>query len=265
MWFLLTREKHHTYWSGPEISSVMICLVSPDRIADLVHFTGRGLRRAARKLMDWRALSGVWFDVGAHSCHHTYPYALINPSLKVYAFEPNLRLVARMFNALPNICVVPMAVAEQNGSADFHITEFSDTSSLLQIDESAVPHWKGGWTSRLSVAETITVPTIRLDTFMELAGIKTVDYLKIDAQGMDLAVVRSAGARLKDISRIHLEVCVHEHALYRGACTKLEVLEYMKANHFELVAVETQTDGQEENLTFEKIAVDRRLRLPVSR
>ncbi len=97
---------------------------------------------------------------------------------------------------------------------------------------------------------TVTVPTIRLDTFMDRMGIQTVDFLKIDTQGMDLAVVRSAGRRLRDITKITLEVGVAAVPLYVGAPCKDEVLSFFDEAGFALVGAEKQTYGQEENLTF---------------
>src|ERR1700730_10299435 len=153
---------------------------------DLVHFAGRGLRKAGRLLLDWHSLRGAWFDVGAFRCEHVYEYALFNPSLRVFAFEPNMHLAAKLFGALPNIIVVPMAVSETDGCAEFNITAHPGSSSLLSIDDGNARQWTGG--PEIRVVDKTTVPTIRLDTFMNLAGIQTVDYLKIDAQGADLAV-----------------------------------------------------------------------------
>jgi hypothetical protein len=118
-----------------------------------------------------------------------------------------------------------------------------------------VRRWVGG--QDLRVTSKTVVPTIRLDTFLNLANIQTVDYLKIDAQGMDLAVVKSAGNRLKDISRIYLEVCVTPYPPYRGAATKSDIAEFLLSQGFVLVGVDTQSDGQEENLTFENKAASR--------
>lgn len=223
--------------------------------ADLVHFAGRGLRKAGRALMDWRALRGIWFDVGAYRCEHTYSYALSNPSLRVYAFEPNMQLAAKMLGALPNIIVVPMAVSETDGCAEFNITASPASSSLLPIDGDNARRWVGGAQGGISVVSRTVVPTIRLDTFMNLAGIQTVDYLKIDAQGADLSVVKSLGSRLKDLRKIYLEASVTEYPVYHGTPSKTEIIEFLKDRAFELVAVESQSDGQEENLTFENRAV----------
>jgi hypothetical protein len=102
----------------------------------------------------------------------------------------------------------------------------------------------------LEVVATLSVPTIRLDTFLNQAGILKVAYLKIDAQGSDLAVVRSAGERLKDIERICLEVQITPVPLYRNASQKQEVVEFLTKAGFKLVCCERQSYDQEENLTF---------------
>jgi hypothetical protein len=85
---------------------------------------------------------------------------------------------------------------------------------------------------------------------MDIYGIQEVSWLKIDAQGHDLEVVKSAGIRLHWIERITLEVQITEIPLYQGASTKDEVLEYMEEMGFVLVSSETQSLGMEENLTF---------------
>ena len=216
---------------------------------ELVHFAGRGLRKAGHALMDWRSLRGVWFDVGAYRCEHTYSYALYNPSLRVYAFEPNMQLAAKLFGALPNIVVVPMAVSEADGCAEFNVTASPAASSLLAIDDENARRWIGG--EGISVVSRTLVPTIRLDTFMNLTGIQTVDYLKVDAQGADLSVVKSLGNRLKDLRKIYLETSVTEYPIYQGSAGKTQIVEFLKDRGFILVDTESQSDGQEENLTFE--------------
>jgi len=84
--------------------------------------------------------------------------------------------------------------------------------------------------------------------------------LKIDTQGMDLAVVKSAGSRLRDIAKITLEVDIKPAPLYAGAPSKDEVLAFLREAGFSLVSVEMQSHGQEENLTFIRKDLMRRLR-----
>jgi len=212
------------------------------------HRIGRALREAGTQLMSSAGIQGTWIDVGAHCGDASLWQAQQNPGLKVYAFEPNLRAAASLIGQTPNFVVIPMAVAESDGQGQFHMNTFAAASSLLPMDEEARKAWIGGQT--LQVETVATVATIRMDTFMNLFNISSVDFLKIDAQGMDLAVVRSAGSRLRDIHKVMLEVDLSPKPLYRGAPSKNEVLEYMNFAGFKLVYAERQSHGQEENLTF---------------
>jgi FkbM family methyltransferase len=190
----------------------------------------------------------IWLDVGAHEGEKTLEAARGNPGLYVYAFEPNLAAASRLMGLLANYVVVPVAVAEQNGSAAFYLNRYEGASSLLPFVPEGLARWiRGG---ELTVTKILTVPTMRLDTFLDGVGISRVHYLKIDVQGADLAVIRSAGERLKDIDRISLEVQTTPFELYRGASRKEDVLAFLKAAGFELVEVEAQSFDQEENLTF---------------
>jgi FkbM family methyltransferase len=190
----------------------------------------------------------IWLDVGAHLGEKTFSFAAQNPNTRVYAFEPNLKTASKLMGRLPNYVVIPMAVSEQDGSAPFYLNRFDAASSLLPFVPEGLAQWAGG--EILQVEATPTVATIRLDTFLNQASIATVDYLKIDAQGADLAVVRSLGDRLKDVRRVNLEVQITPVPLYRGASQKSEVVEFLTNAGFELVAKEEQSLGQEENLTF---------------
>jgi len=215
-----------------------------------VRWTGHALRRIGTELLQRGGIKGTWIDVGAHEGEVTLGYAEQNPGLKVYAFEPNLRAASSLFGRSPNYIVIPMAVAETDGSSQFHLNSLEGASSLLKMDEDARRSWKGG--EVLCEESVVSVPTIRLDTFMGIAGIAHVDFLKIDTQGGDLAVIRSAGQRICDIGKIKLEVDVTSKRLYQGSPSKQEVLSFLGAAGFRLVSKEQQYHGQEENLTFER-------------
>jgi FkbM family methyltransferase len=149
---------------------------------------------------------------------------------------------------LRNYVVIPMAVALRDGTAELKVTAFDAASSLLDVDERVAAKWIGG-AGMLDIVDRLPVHTIRLDTFMNGMGIRHVHFLKVDAQGADLDVVRSAGNRLVDIDRITLEVTKAEQ-LYRGAASTEEVLAFMTERGFKLLNRADQASGQEENLTF---------------
>lgn len=204
------------------------------------------ITRTGNRLLHGRV--EVWIDVGAHLGETTFPSAEKNPHILVYAFEPILELALQMSGRLSNFHVLPYAVSEQDGCADFYINTYDSASSLLPFDEDGLLQWKGG--SALKVERKITVPTIRLDTFMQRCNISHLDYLKIDAQGADLFVLKSAGSRLRDIDKICVEAQISPTALYHGSAGKSEIISYMNAHSFHLAESTVQSYGQEENLVF---------------
>jgi FkbM family methyltransferase len=183
---------------------------------------------------------GTWLDVGAHLGETSFAKAEANPDLQVIAFEPNIALANQTFQRLPNFQVLPIAIGEQTGLATFHLNTFAAASSMLPMDESARKEWIGG--EVLAQDSQITVPVMRLDAVMNWLGIKKIDFLKIDAQGGDFAVVKSLGERLKDVRKIKLEVTTKPQQLYVGAATKSEIVAFLSE--------QSQTHGQEENLLF---------------
>ncbi len=191
----------------------------------------------------------TWIDVGAHKGEKSLPVARENPMVRIYAFEPNLRLAMELAGRVPNLIVIPMAVAEQDGAMDFYLNAFEAASSLLPFHPDGLAQCRKDL--NLEVVEKRPVPVTRLDTFMDAAAITTVDFLKVDAQGADLSIVRSAGERLKDIHRIEMEVRVTPVPVYTGSSMKGEVLEFMERAGFDLVGCDEQNNGQEENLTFQ--------------
>jgi FkbM family methyltransferase len=216
-----------------------------------IHWFGRALRSVGTEITRRFGTTETWIDIGAHHGESSFPNAQNNPGLKVYAVEPNLRAASKLVGRLANYVVLPMAIAEKDGSADFYLNTYDQASSLLPFNEEGLRAWAG---RDLKVDSVVTVPTIRLDTLMSMLEIEKVDFLKIDTQGMDLSVLKSAGARLGDIGLIKLEVWVGPMALYAGAPSKVEVVAFLEEAGFSMIDAEKQSDGQEENLTFLRTA-----------
>jgi FkbM family methyltransferase len=216
-------------------------------VTSLRQKVGLGLRKLGERLLAGGAQQ-VWLDVGAHQGETTFAAARRNPQLTVYAFEPQLEVARAVMGRLPNFIVLPLAIAETDGAVTFHVNKLAAASSILPLDPEAKAQWIGG--EQLEEMTAVTVPAMRLDTFLNRMGIARVDYLKVDAQGADLAVLRSAGARLRDIQRIQEEVQVTSRQLYRGAGTRSEVEAFLQAAGFQLVTAQTQNHAQEQNLVF---------------
>jgi FkbM family methyltransferase len=222
------------------------------RPAELRRLPGRVARRFSRAVAQAAAIPApqreVWIDVGAHHGEKTLYPAALRPWRTVYAFEPNWDAVGRIVRRRRNFVVLPFAIDVTDGMATFHVTELEDCSSLLEVVEEERRQWIRG--EQLAVREQRTVHTMRLDTFLAQMGIERVDFLKIDAQGNDLNVLRSAGARIESVRRVEVEVTVSPHRPYSGQPGKGEVVEFMTANGFSMVDARRQSFDQEENLVF---------------
>ncbi len=207
-------------------------------------------RRLGYQVRRRRRARRIWIDVGAHAGEATFERARRDSSILVFAFEPDWNLARRTMGSLKNWVMLPMAVADFDGFADFRLNVGDETSSLLPFNDEALrsPDWKdvGG----LALRSIVRVPTIRLDTFLNRMGIEAVEYLKVDTQGFDFRVIQSAGARLKDVQSVRLEVDITPQRCYAGSAGKEEVVSYMSSQGFRLVSATAQTHGKEENLTF---------------
>ena len=225
------------------------------RIASATTFWRKVHRRALREtVVRWarsRKYRRIWIDVGAHEAEMTFPFAAADSSLLVYAFEPNLHAASRIMGCLRNLVVLPIAIAAHDGSATLQLNSYEQSSSLLPLDEEGAKHWISD--AEAKVVGAMTVPTMRLDTFMNETGIDHVDYLKVDAQGLDLEVVKSAGDRLRDIAKVQLEATTSSYRQYEGAPEKSVIIEYMESRGFKLAEEEIQSHGQEANLTFLRV------------
>jgi FkbM family methyltransferase len=208
----------------------------------------RALRETFGRWARSRSYRRIWFDVGAHEGETTFPFAAADPTLLVYAFEPNLQAASRIMGRLRNYVILPIAIAERDGSAELQLNAYEQSSSLLLADEAGVKSWITE--QEFKVVGSVTVPTMRLDTFMNAAGIGSVDFMKIDAQGLDLEVVKSAGDRLGDVAKVQMEATTVSYRQYEGAPGKSVIIEYMQSHGFRLVGEESQSHGQEANLTF---------------
>jgi FkbM family methyltransferase len=225
-------------------------------ILDAVLKIGTRIIRSAAALMRYNsrrqrhrhAATRVWIDVGAHRGETTFNCARDCPDLIVYAFEPDVAVASHRYSLLDNFVVLPMAVTETDGFREFNINSNPRTSSLLPLHEVNLKRWRGA--DGLRTVRKVVVPTVRLDTFMDSLNIKSVEYLKVDAQGHDLEVIRSLGHRLGDVSEIRLEACAAD-PMYVGAHNSVEnVIAFMKSKGFDMVENQPESFGQERNLVF---------------
>jgi FkbM family methyltransferase len=152
-------------------------------------------------------------DVGASTGLFAIPAARENPNILVLAVEPleaaadELARVAHE-SELSNLQVVRCAVGPVEGTAKLHVSSgLGEVSSLLRpgpaIDSD--PYWMTRGDLRNFTA-TVEVDVRRLDSILETAGIDRVAFIKLDAQGLDVVALATAGNCISRVDAGMLEV-----------------------------------------------------------
>jgi FkbM family methyltransferase len=181
----------------------------------------------------------------------------------VYTFEPKKDLYENLVNNtrhLSNYTVIPKAVCQTNGVTQFNICKAGGASSILPFrsDEELSKTWTPGRTDILYSGESYEVETIRLDTFIEQNNLQDtqIDFLHIDAQGVDLEVLKSTGKYIKNVMAGVVETVKEEYkSIYIGQTdnTLDNVSAYLAENGFQISRVEGNDGTQcEFNVFFNR-------------
>jgi len=204
------------------------------------------------------SITGVWIDVGANRMQNTLQ-ALHLENIFVIAFEPIMDLWYPLFSDKhPRKAVLPVAVGSEPGYATFHQTENQHSSSLKPFDKAGLKEWEGLWTGiggDLSVKKEFQVPVLPLDQLFSLLPVR-IEFLKVDAQGMDLEIIAAAKDTLSLVDKILMEVALTKNPIYSGAASRSEAISFITKKGFILEKEEVSNspsgDPLEANLWFKR-------------
>lgn len=171
-------------------------------------------------------------DVGGHHGQFTL-FALESfPLAKVICIEPQAEGIAKLrelFHDEPRVEELPFGLSDEPGQVELHISQKSDSSSLLPIGSHQVDAHPG---TAMLTTETIEVRT--LDSLLTDA-IARPSLLKIDVQGSELAVLKGATQTLQQIDEVFVECSFVE--LYEGQALADEVIALLISEGFRLRGV----------------------------
>jgi len=145
----------------------------------------------------------IAFDVGANIGEWTLTIANgVGAQGRVYSFEPtpflfdalNKTVVANQFN---QVIVSPYALSDKSKIMDFYIQY--DESELLdaRLSRLGSPADFKEWVTDGKKAKKIQVKTITLDEFAVKEKLERLDFIKIDAEGYESAIVEGGLTVLK--------------------------------------------------------------------
>ena len=134
--------------------------------------------------------SGIVLDVGANKGDWTDTVLRLHPHVKVFAFEPIPKLVDVLKKRFVSsaVAIFPYAVSSSIGVASFDYYPSHDAlSGLIHRPTLGV-----------GTATHLTVETTTLDTFCAENNIYEIDFLKIDTEGAEHAVLSGATQLLEN-------------------------------------------------------------------
>lgn len=122
--------------------------------------------------------------------------------------------------------MIPVALSNKNGIASFSLTaNDGQSSSLNELRDRVKKVWN---------PKRILVPVLRMDSFLRCLindKIRKIEFVKIDAQGSDLDVIKGAGDDIHLIEWIQAEAQVGEKYYY-SENSKSEMVKYLKEKGF---------------------------------
>ena len=193
------------------------------------------------------------FDVGCNCGSNSEYY--VNNDYQVFAFEPTpylCNILTSKFCNKPNFILIQKAISNIEGKMKFNIAGQSDwgCSSLLNFISDTTLYWKDRYDFK--VTDVIDVDVIRLDSFIKMLDIKSIDYFHCDIQGLDLSALQSLGEYINIIKEGQVEVSNIKNVLYNSSNNYVDdVIQFLEKNDFKIQSVSpNDMHNNESNLKF---------------
>jgi len=188
--------------------------------------------------------SNVWFfvpynpiivEVGGYEGENAKQEAIRYPDGRIIVFEPNPNAYTQLLDNckdLSNVTAVNSALSNYQGTAKLHINHgvycndarLEKWSSLLEsicFGSDYFSCFKG---------PAVDVPCVVLDDWCKENQIDHIDYLHLDAEGVELQILKSSPEILKTVQVIHTKTNLFQFR--KGTTQYGELKEFLEQNGF---------------------------------
>jgi FkbM family methyltransferase len=165
-----------------------------------------------------------YLDIGARG-DVAPPWSLFKQNqIRVIGFEPDKVECQRLKDTFPERTYFPYAAWNNNRPGSFFLNRDESTSSMFPSNAAHISQYQPKhWESRVTTRK-LRIPRRRLDSILNIAD--WPDFMKIDTQGSEYAILEGASTILKNSAPIILaETWCDE--VYRGAPMSHDVMKLM--------------------------------------
>lgn len=164
-------------------------------------------------------------EAGAFNGSDTIAMAKKWPKATIHAFEPVPQIYEKLVantKEYPNIHTHNYALSNQSGSATFYVSEKPTKPCIASQAGSLLAPKERLKYSPMQFPYTIEVPTITLDQWAEKNNIKKIDFIWLDTQGAELAILKAAPTMIKNLTAIYLEIGFYENYANQPSYQKIK-------------------------------------------
>jgi len=179
----------------------------------------------------------VILDAGAHAGADTLKTREVWKGATIYAFEPMPTLFTQLkenTKNYPNIHCHQVALSDKTGRAKFYLSSgSSDCSHSLLAPKDHLKYHPDVFFER-----TIEVQAMNLDEWAKQNNVEHIDFMWLDMQGAEMAMLKAAPEILKTVSVIYTEVNFYE--VYAGCPKYPEYRAWLESQGFVVMYEDTK-------------------------
>lgn len=149
-------------------------------IGGALFYSGEFERKELRLCKKYISANSVVLDIGANIGLHSISFSEMASQGLVVSFEPSLEtfeLLLRNIKGKSNISPLNLAISDSGGLVDFYQASDNAYSSLVD-------------TQRKSIVGVTKVACMKVDDVVEGLGLRRVDFVKIDVEGLESNVLK---------------------------------------------------------------------------
>jgi FkbM family methyltransferase len=170
--------------------------------------------------------SSTIIDIGGHIGLNTVFFAKLAPRGHVYVFEPAANTLEILkdtirINSLSNVTIIPKIVSDKNESIKFYVNNLETADNANSI----VKHRMDKDLKEVNILST------SLDAFMEEFKIDKVDFIKIDAEGGELKVLKGSEKLFKN-NKPKMTLGLHPHPIKISGDSLYEIYDILISNKY---------------------------------